>query len=86
MLKGPETQISYRIASTKLSFSAIAFILLFYTTSVNAHMIMLSLTPYGRLSLDNSLLIKLDTDFPCKQRSGVYDLEGALNIRVIGEP
>jgi hypothetical protein len=86
MLKGLETQIPYRMATTKLSFSAIVATVLLYITSINAHMIMLSPTPYGRSSLDNSPLIRLGTDFPCKQRSGVYDLEGASNIIAIGEP
>jgi len=74
------------MASTKLSFSAIAGTILFCLASVNAHMIMLSPTPYGMSTLDNSPLNATGSDFPCKQRSGVYDAEGASNIMVIGEP
>jgi hypothetical protein len=82
----PETQISYRMASIKLSFSAIAATLLFCITAVNAHMLMLSPTPYGKSTLDNSPLSADGSDFPCKQRSGVYAAEGASNTMVIGEP
>jgi hypothetical protein len=74
------------MASTKLSSSAIAATILFCLASVNAHMIMLSPTLYGKSTLDNSPLNATGGDFPCKQRSGVYDAEGASNIMVIGEP
>ena len=78
--------MSYRMASTKLSFSAIAGIILFFIASVDAHMIMVSPTPYGKSTLDNSPLVADGSDFPCKQRSGVYDAKGASNSMVIGEP
>lgn len=60
--------------------------LLLLTTSVNAHMIMRSPVPYGKSTLSNSPLAADGSDFPCKQRSGVYDLEGAENIMAVGEP
>ncbi|KAL9045020.1 MAG: hypothetical protein Q9214_001885 [Letrouitia sp. 1 TL-2023] len=41
-------------------------------------------TPYGASSLNNSPLAADGSDFPCKQRSGVYDAEGANNIMPIG--
>lgn len=54
-------------------------------SAVNAHMMMSSPAPYGKSTLDNSPLLADGSDFPCKQRSGVYDLEGASNNLVIGQ-
>ncbi|MCJ1291015.1 hypothetical protein MMC34_002557 [Xylographa carneopallida] len=53
-------------------------------SAVNSHMIMSSPTPYGKSSLNNSPLAADGSDFPCKQRSGVYDTEGASNTMPIG--
>jgi hypothetical protein len=53
---------------------------------VQGHMIMKSPVPYGKSSLNNSPLAGDGSDFPCKQRSGVYDAEGASNVAAIGEP
>lgn len=55
-------------------------------TMTNAHMIMSSPVPYGKSTLNNSPLLGDGSDFPCKQRSGVYDAEGAQNNIAIGEP
>ena len=74
------------MVSIELYFKIIAIIILFCLASVNAHMIMLSPTLFGKLTLDNSPLDPTGADFSCKQRSGVYDTEGASNIMVIGEP
>ena len=52
----------------------------------NAHMMMSSPMPYGKSSLNNSPLVADGSDFPCKQRTGVYDAEGASNVAAIGEP
>lgn len=52
---------------------------------VGSHMIMKSPVPYGRQSLNNSPLAADGSDFPCKLRAGVYNLEGAQNIMAIGE-
>ncbi len=41
--------------------------------------------PYGKSSLNNSPLAHDQSDFPCKQRPGVYDAEGASNIMPIGK-
>lgn len=49
-------------------------------------MIMKSPVPYGKSTLNNSPLLADGSDFPCKQRSGVYDAEGAQNVAAIGEP
>jgi hypothetical protein len=49
-------------------------------------MIVKTPVPYGRSSLTNSPLDGSGSDFPCKQRPGVYDAEGASNVMAIGEP
>jgi hypothetical protein len=40
--------------------------------------------PFGKSTLNNSPLLADGTDFPCKQRTGVYDAEGASNTMAIG--
>ncbi|CZT49570.1 related to spore coat protein SP96 precursor [Rhynchosporium secalis] len=49
-----------------------------------AHMIMSSPTPFGKSSLNNSPLDASGSDFPCKQRPGVYSAEGASNTWPLG--
>jgi hypothetical protein len=49
-----------------------------------AHMMLSQPKPYGALSLNNSPLDASGADFPCKQRSGVYDLT-AMNYWKAGE-
>jgi hypothetical protein len=66
----------------QFSLKALAAIL--FSTSVSAHMKMSQPVPYGASSLDNSPLIADGSDFPCKQRTGVYDLEGASNVMAVG--
>ncbi|PHH60654.1 hypothetical protein CDD81_1375 [Ophiocordyceps australis] len=46
----------------------------------NAHMVMTNPAPYGESSLTNGPLAADGSDFPCKQRSNVYDAEGASNV------
>jgi len=70
----------------QLWMSALAALLTILSTHVNAHMIMSSPQPYGKSTLNNSPLVADGSDFPCKQRTGVYDLEGASNVMAIGEP
>ncbi|MCJ1431626.1 hypothetical protein MMC27_000981 [Xylographa pallens] len=53
-------------------------------STVNSHMIMNSPTPYGKSTLNSSPLAADGSDFPCKQRAGVYDAEGASNTMPIG--
>ncbi|KIW90695.1 uncharacterized protein Z519_08478 [Cladophialophora bantiana CBS 173.52] len=60
--------------------------LTFLATVGDAHMIMKTPVPYGKSTLNNSPLVADGSDFPCKQRSGVYDAEGASNVAAIGEP
>lgn len=56
--------------------------------TANAHMKMGSPVPFGKSSLDNSPLKADGSDFPCKQRAGVFEDEGALalNQMQIGAP
>ena len=55
--------------------------LAFFST-VNAHMIMKSPVPYGKDTLNSSPLDDTGDDFPCKQRTGVYDITQMNNIPV----
>jgi len=50
----------------------------------SSHMIMSSPTPFGKSSLNNSPLDASGSDFPCKQRTGVYEPEGASNTWPLG--
>lgn len=56
-----------------------SFIMTGLATLASAHMIMNNPVPYGKSSLNNSPLDPSGSDFPCKQRSGVYDADGASN-------
>ncbi|KAJ5134534.1 CAZyme family AA11 [Penicillium atrosanguineum] len=51
---------------------------------VNAHMIMSNPVPYGKSTLNNSPLAADGSDFPCKLRSGTYDIT-TENTIAIGE-
>ncbi|RDA87658.1 hypothetical protein CP532_3800 [Ophiocordyceps camponoti-leonardi (nom. inval.)] len=46
----------------------------------SAHILMTSPMPFGKASLNNSPLAKDGSDFPCKQRNGVYDAAGDSNV------
>lgn len=67
--------------STKASILAAALL----ATAAHGHMIMKSPVPYGKATLNNSPLEPDGSDFPCKQRSGVYVKDGAPNVMAIGE-
>lgn len=54
-------------------------------STVNAHMVITSPVPYGQDSLNNSPLENDGSDFPCKQRSGVYDVS-KMNEIPVGVP
>lgn len=41
-------------------------------------------TPFGKSTLNNNPLLADGTDFPCKQRAGVYSVEGANNPMALG--
>lgn len=63
-----------------------ALAVLAFMATVDAHMMMKTPVPYGKSTLNNSPLDGQGADFPCKQRAGVYDAEGASNVVAIGEP
>ncbi|EGP85006.1 unnamed protein product [Zymoseptoria tritici ST99CH_3D7] len=56
-----------------------------FVSSVNGHMVIYSPVPYGQDSLTNSPLENDGSDFPCKQRSGVYDIT-KMNEMPVGVP
>ncbi|KAJ3476283.1 hypothetical protein NLG97_g9177 [Lecanicillium saksenae] len=53
-------------------------------TLASAHILMTNPVPYGKSSLTNGPLAADGSDFPCKQRSGVYNDEGASNVYAQG--
>ncbi|KAF2125448.1 lytic polysaccharide monooxygenase [Dothidotthia symphoricarpi CBS 119687] len=66
----PDTQIHHTFSTTKM-FSQAAALLAFIATA-SAHMTILNPVPFGNSTLNSSPLEL--ADFPCKQRSGVYDI------------
>lgn len=58
------------------------------SSTTNAHMKLASPVPFGQSSLNNGPLAADGSDFPCKQRPGVYEVEGALDLNqlAIGQP
>jgi hypothetical protein len=50
----------------------------------NAHIKITNPVPYGKSTLSNGPLDASGSDFPCKQRAGVYDAEGASNVYAQG--
>ena len=68
-----------------MAFKSIASVVL-WASVARAHMMMANPVPYGKSSLNNSPLNGDGSDFPCKQRTGVYDAEGASNVAAIGVP
>lgn len=67
--------------STRTILVAFAATLL---SGAHAHMMMGTPVPYGKSTLNNSPLAADGSDFPCKQRTGVYAAEGASNTMPIG--
>ncbi|RFU35189.1 hypothetical protein B7463_g1107, partial [Scytalidium lignicola] len=65
-------------------FSQAILAALCLASATTAHMTMSKPVPYGLSTLDNSPLLATGADFPCKQRSGVYDAEGAMNVMPLG--
>ncbi|KAL8723817.1 MAG: hypothetical protein Q9181_007169, partial [Wetmoreana brouardii] len=55
-------------------------------SGTNAHMLMKTPAPYGAASLTNGPLDASGSDFPCKQRPGVYDPPATKNVMPIGAP
>lgn len=62
--------------------SQVSFVLAL-AASTTAHMIMADPLPFGRATLNSSPLAP--ADFPCKQRSGVYDIDLGMNQWNAGE-
>lgn len=50
----------------------------------SAHMVMSNPKPFGKSTLNNSPLFGDGSDFPCKQRPGVYNAEGVSNPMALG--
>ncbi|OBT58285.1 hypothetical protein VE04_01472 [Pseudogymnoascus sp. 24MN13] len=50
----------------------------------SARIMMTTPKPFGKSTLNNSPLLADGSDFPCKQRGGVYDPEGASNPMALG--
>ncbi|RDA92353.1 hypothetical protein CP533_4390 [Ophiocordyceps camponoti-saundersi (nom. inval.)] len=46
----------------------------------SAHILISNPVPFGKASLTNSPLAADGSDFPCKQRNGVYDMSGGSNV------
>jgi hypothetical protein len=65
-------------------FASIILAVFRLATLGRSHMLMSTPVPYGKSSLDNSPLQDDGSDFPCKNRTGVYDPEGANNIMPLG--
>jgi hypothetical protein len=65
---------------TKVLSTAVVFGTLM--PSAIAHMVIVSPVPYGQDSLTNSPLEDDGSDWPCKQRSGVYDITKMNTIPV----
>jgi hypothetical protein len=68
-----------------LSKTVIVALVASFSAPTLGHMVMSNPVPYGKSSLNNSPLAADGSDFPCKQRSGVYDAEGASNVVAIGD-
>ncbi|PMD57985.1 lytic polysaccharide monooxygenase [Hyaloscypha bicolor E] len=67
-----------------MMFTSTTLTVLGLATLGAAHMKMTSPVPFGKSSLDNGPLLGDGSDFPCKQRTGVYALEGASNTMALG--
>jgi len=65
-------------------YSSAALAVFGLATFGSAHMKMNTPVPFGQSTLNNSPLLADGTDFPCKQRSGVYSAEGASNTMALG--
>ncbi|KAM6512543.1 hypothetical protein FSOLCH5_010255 [Fusarium solani] len=60
------------------------FTLASLATFASAHMLMNNPVPFGKSTLSNGPLDASGSDFPCKQRPGVYDAQGASNVYAQG--
>lgn len=62
-----------------------AFVGSFLTSTVDAHAKMVQPVPFGADTLTNAPLQADGSDYPCKVRTGVYDM-GKMNNMVVGDP
>ncbi|KAF2455490.1 hypothetical protein BDY21DRAFT_289260, partial [Lineolata rhizophorae] len=67
------------------SRSVFAAVIASLFTYANGHMTMRSPVPYGVDTLNNSPLETSGSDFPCKQRAGVYDVS-TMNSMAVDSP
>lgn len=65
-----------------MKFTSKALAIAALVASANAHMMLNTPVPYGKSTLNNSPLDNSGSDFPCKQRDGVYDITEMNNIAV----
>ena len=68
-----------------MHFSATSLVAVFAgLVNVHGHMLLEHPVPYGKSTLNNGPLAADGSDYPCKQRQGVYDTQGANNIMPLG--
>jgi hypothetical protein len=67
-----------------MQFSTSTLAVLGLATVGSSHMILNTPVPFGKSTLNNSPLDASGSDFPCKQRTGVYNAEGASNAMPLG--
>ncbi|TVY43647.1 hypothetical protein LSUB1_G001011 [Lachnellula subtilissima] len=67
-----------------MHFTTSSAVVLGFAVLGSSHMMMTTPIPYGKATLTNSPLDAAGADFPCKQRSGVYDAQGASNPMALG--
>ncbi|KAL8871435.1 MAG: hypothetical protein Q9174_002732 [Haloplaca sp. 1 TL-2023] len=68
------------------SYSFLAAATIALISGANGHMLLKTPAPYGAASLNNGPLEENGSDFPCKQRAGVYDAPATKNVMPIGVP
>jgi hypothetical protein len=74
----------YFLQLPNMLFTSIIVAVFGLTALGRSHMKMSNPVPFGKSSLDTSPLADDGSDFPCKNRTGVYDPEGANNIMPLG--
>ncbi|TVY52004.1 hypothetical protein LCER1_G007756, partial [Lachnellula cervina] len=67
-----------------MHFTTSSTVVLGFAVLGSSHMMMTTPVPYGKSSLNNSPLDGAGADFPCKQRPGAFDAQGASNPMALG--
>ena len=75
-----------KIKTAKMQYGTALIALCGLVPAISSHMIMKTPTPYGAATINNSPLAADGSDYPCKQRPGVYDIGSAKNEMAIGTP